>query len=647
MANSLPSKAPATPAEPIGKCAPSRIRHLLFLALGLFLAVCVAASWMTRDAMSHLPFLQGPAKTRPIAGGDKTIIDLGPWQTIEALEPLAVTAEEMRHAQEAERLADHEVDQAFATGLREGAGPRHALAGEALSLSRRVAQLQEIVQQDQAKVHSLTPGSGSSPSSDGVQAVSPEDDLEVAKAQLGLDSDELADAQRDLARAAGDRRGEIREELAAHEAEMSKTKAVHEGEVAIVSAQQYGTLAGRLKAWFGQRSRHQLIQQAMLQAQSDAAALTVQHDALEAQADDPSEVRRGQSGDNTDRPNRSADLNTDTAARLARIKLGSEQRQLLSIYDDRIQSEQQLASVYGKWSDQVLLQHRILLHLIVRQLALIALILLCLAAGDDLVNRVMERLALERRRAHTLRTMIKLGLQLLSVLLILFIVFGVPRQMPTILGLTTAGFTVVLQDFIIAFFGWFVLMGAKGIRVGDAVEINGVAGEVIDISLLRTTVHETGNWTDKGHPTGRRVIFLNNYAITGQYFNFSTTGQWMWDEISVNVPASDNTYATIETIHKAILKETESDARLAEEEWKRISKQVKSQFSAKPEVNLRPAASGIDILVRYVTRASQRFVMRNRLFQCVVDVLHQPPANQHQLEFSCALSERDSAPVSR
>ena len=128
--------------------------------------------------------------------------------------------------------------------------------------------------------------------------------------------------------------------------------------------------------------------------------------------------------------------------------------------------------------------------------------------------------------------------------------------MPTILGLGAAGLTVVFQDFILAFFGWFILMGKNGIRVGDWVEINGVGGEVVEIGLFRTALLETGNWTDKGHPTGRRVTFINNFAITGQYFNFSTTGQWMWDEITVNIPPGVDSYKTIEAIHNAVLKET-------------------------------------------------------------------------------------------
>jgi small-conductance mechanosensitive channel len=208
-------------------------------------------------------------------------------------------------------------------------------------------------------------------------------------------------------------------------------------------------------------------------------------------------------------------------------------------------------------------------------------------------------------------------------LLIVLIVFGTPRQMPTIVGFTTAGLTVVLQDFILAFFGWFVLMGKNGIRVGDWVEINGVGGEVVDVGLLRTSLLETGNWTDKGHPTGRRVTFINSFAVKGQYFNFSTTGQWMWDEIIFSIPATSDAYAMIELIYQAIVKETEQAARLAEEEWKHVTrKNGLSRFTADPAVSLRPGAYGVEIVVRYVTRASDRFEMRNRLYQRVIGLLH-------------------------
>jgi small-conductance mechanosensitive channel len=260
-----------------------------------------------------------------------------------------------------------------------------------------------------------------------------------------------------------------------------------------------------------------------------------------------------------------------------------------------------------------------------RSLAMVAFILICVILCEAVGTGLLERHAFDRRRMQTLRTILRLSVQLVGVLCVLLVTFGVPSQISTILGLATAGLTVALQSFILAFFGWFILMGKNGIRVGDWVEINGVAGEVAEINLFRTTILETRSWADKGHPTGRRATFINNFAVTGQFFNFSTVGQWMWDEISVSIPASPETYSKIALIHKAVLDETQQGAELAEQEWKRVPrKSGLSEVSASSSVNLRPAASGVDILVRYVTRASERLEVRNRLYDRVIDVLHNP-----------------------
>jgi small-conductance mechanosensitive channel len=589
-------------------------RFLSLLVLSGVLVVCVAFSWTTRDAMAHLPFLKGQ-KTQhdPGASSQATLVDLHPWQIAQALAPLAVSKEEEEFAHEAERLADHEVNQAFASALRQAGAQRLTPTGEALELSQKVAQLQQTAKEDQAQVRSLTPGSGAS--------VGSEDDLKIAQAQLDLDQDELKDAQQDLARASGDGRTEIQQELAAHEAAVSKTNAQSgsNSQIAVLSTRQYGTLAGRLEAWSSQRSRHELIQQAMQQAEADAASLTLQHNALEAQANAGSAAAAAS-------PSQPKSASAQTQAnQLALLQQRREQRQLLSIYDDRIQTQQQLAGVYSKWAAQVMLQHRILTHLTLRSLATVAFILICAILFEAVGTNLLEHRKLDRRRLQTLRTILRLSVQLVGLVCVLLVTFGVPSEISTILGLATAGLTVALQSFILAFFGWFILMGKNGIRVGDWVQINGVAGEVVEINLFRTTILENSDWAEKGHPTGRRATFINNFAITGQFFNFSTVGQWMWDEMSISIPASAETYAKVALINQAVLEETQQDARLAEEEWKRVPrKNGLSHVSASSSVNMRPAGSGVDILVRYVTRASDRLGVRNRLYERVIDVLHKP-----------------------
>jgi small-conductance mechanosensitive channel len=580
----------------------NRATVIPLLALTAVLVACVTFAWITSDAMAHLPFLKQQA--------GKPLVDLTAWQTAHVLAGLAVTAEETAYAREAERLADHDADQAFASALRQSATRQRVLTGDALALSKKVSELKGTAKDDEAAVQKLT--------AEGAKAA---DDLDVAKAQLELDSDELADAQQDLARATGDERNRIQQELAEHEAAVKKynAEAGKENQSAVTTAGQYGSVAKRLNAWANQNARYQLIQQAGQQAATAVATLTAQHDQLQQQARPDSTVV------------------PDKETKLAALKRRAGQSQLLSILDDRIQTQQQLAATYRKWAAQVEWQHRIILHLLMQSFALIAGVILAVILLNALARYLLERPALDQRRSHTLRLIFRVAIQFVGLAALLLIIFGVPNQMPAILGLTTAGLTVVLQDFIIAFFGWFVLMGKNGIRIGDWVEIDGIGGEVVEVGLFRTALLETGNWTAKGHPTGRRVTFMNSFAIKGQYFNFTTAGQWMWDEITVSIPAAENTYAKVEQICQAVLKETAAEAKQAEEEWNRLSRQQGlSHFTGGLSVDIRPGLYGIDVVVHYVTRASDRFEVRNRLYQFIISLLHKPLSDAATVSFPLA-----------
>jgi small-conductance mechanosensitive channel len=564
--------------------------------------------------MAHMPFRQGKGG----AARSASLVDQRPWQTIESLAPLAVSAEEQSLAREAERLADHDVDQNFALALRQASFQNHTLTGDALAAQKKVTQLQALVKEDQARVDALT---DKLKQPNGTIAAS--DDLDVAKAQLQLENDELADANEDLARLSGDKRPQIQQELTARQAAMKKYDSqASGGQIAILSSTNRRTLAGRISSWFDQRTRMGLIEQAKADTDAEIASLTAQHDDFEKKA-----AAAASAATTDNQPGTSDAVQT----RVARMTQAHSLAQMHNIVEDQLETQKQLSSVYGKWLGQVQLQHGIVGHLALQSFAWIFFFVLCGVLLTTGAQYLLNRMTMDRRRLHTLSTITTLAIQILTLGLVLLVIFGAPSQVPTILGLGAAGLTVVFQDFILAFFGWFILMGKNGIRVGDWVEINGVGGEVVEIGLFRTALLETGNWTDKGHPTGRRVTFINNFAITGQYFNFSTTGQWMWDEITVNIPPGIDSGKTIEAIHNTVVKETEKDSNLAEREWQNTAHHNGlSQFKATPSVDMRPASSGIDIVVRYVTRAGDRFDMRNRLYQSVIDLLHQPQAKTTQ-----------------
>jgi small-conductance mechanosensitive channel len=242
----------------------------------------------------------------------------------------------------------------------------------------------------------------------------------------------------------------------------------------------------------------------------------------------------------------------------------------------------------------------------------ILLVLLAVYMAHRLIEHFFTGMTAENKRIDTLRAVVKFGAQAVGAIAILFIVFGMPTQTTTVLGLAGAGLTVAMKDFIVAFFGWFVLMGRNGIRVGDWVEINGVAGEVIEVGLLKTILLETGNWTDAGHPTGRRVSFVNSFAIEGHFFNFTSSGQWMWDELQLSIPNDQDPYTVIDGLQKVLQKETQDTT----------TRYRVQSVSAAPAINVRPTVSGVEVSIRYITRAYERHETRKRVNAAVLELLH-------------------------
>src|SRR5882757_9766350 len=245
----------------------SEKRRLLLIGWTVVLALCLLGSFLTRGAMANLPFLKRNATK---AGAD--VVNQTPLQTAQALAPLAISAEEQAYA--------HEVDQAFAMALRQANAENRTLTGKALEVAQKVTALQQTVKQDQAEVDALVA------SAKARGAGANDDHLDVAKAQLALDNDELSDTQDNLAVVSGDQRSKIQEELASHEAGMKKytDQAGGNGQTAVVSARKYGTLAGRLGAWFDQRNRMSQIKEAQQQADADAVSLKAEASGLQQKA---------------------------------------------------------------------------------------------------------------------------------------------------------------------------------------------------------------------------------------------------------------------------------------------------------------------------------------------------------------------------
>jgi hypothetical protein len=149
----------------------------------------------------------------------------------------------------------------------------------------------------------------------------------------------------------------------------------------------------------------------------------------------------------------------------------------------------------------------------------VALIIGALLIIGAVARKVADRYVRYAERRHVVRVIERVVLWLTIVLVAAFSFTSDLTSLATFFGLLTAGVAVALQSVILATLGYFVLVGRRGIRIGDRVQISGVTGNVSDIGWLRLHLREIDTGTQQ--PTGRVVTFSNSFVFaspaTGLY----------------------------------------------------------------------------------------------------------------------------------
>src|SRR6185437_3051031 len=501
-------------------------------------------------------------------------VDQSSLTTAERLVRMPTGPDERSFAEDALRLADQEMDLAFAQAVRATASRPPAATPESKEASARLSSAVAALVADSTDVAQLTAARAKA-SAVTLQTI--DDRLNLARAQAALDQDEVDDARADLIRSGGDPQGRMQAMVDEHDAASRASDSVR---VNLSAPAPASGLIGRLQGLQALYNKEAAINAARASADSLAVAFKQRHDRMEARAAArvSAAARMGLSHDSS-------------AALLAATRRSASSEKSRATLDQRVDNQRQLSDVYAGWAAAIGVQETAVVNRALEAIAAILLIILVAILLARWIEHALGARSLDRRQTQTL--------------------YMVTR--------------VSLQDFIVAFVGWFVLMGKNGIRIGDLVEVNGVTGEVVELGMFYTALLETGNWTESGHPTGRRVSFTNGFAIEGHYFNFSTSGQWLWDEVRIVVPAGRDPYPIIEALNRVAgeaTAATAASAREAEDELKgaRRAPRLGTEATA-PSVTLKPVGEGVEVTVRYITRVAERGELRARLYHTAVECL--------------------------
>lgn len=211
------------------------------------------------------------------------------------------------------------------------------------------------------------------------------------------------------------------------------------------------------------------------------------------------------------------------------------------------------------------------------------------------------------------------------------------------MGVAGAGIAFALQEVIASFAGWFAITFAGFYNPGDRVQLGGIKGDVIDISFLRTTIMEIGEWVKGDLYTGRVVRIANSFVFKEPVFNYSGDFPFLWDEIIVPVK-----YGGDHRLARKILNDVANEvvgeyAKKAMESWNEmVKKYLLEDAGVEPIVTLVTNDNWMEFTVRYVVSFKKRRGTKDALFTRILDEFEKTDG---KVEFASATFHLVETPI--
>jgi small-conductance mechanosensitive channel len=252
---------------------------------------------------------------------------------------------------------------------------------------------------------------------------------------------------------------------------------------------------------------------------------------------------------------------------------------------------------------------------IVQKLVVSVVVVGLAVVASRLAGRLLEKSIKDESQALTVSALVRKCTYIAAALIIISIVFGFGGNFATIIGILGAGVAFASQEVIGSFAGYLNITTGNIFRIGDRIRIGNVVGDVLDISLLRTTVMEIGEWVKADQYTGRVVSLANRVVFSDPVFNYTQHCCYLWDEIMIPVTYESNWRSAVEIILAKGQELTASFHAGARAEFEEMVKKYPAlhEVPVEPSIYIAMTDNWIELTVRYIVEVRNRRVVKGQI----------------------------------
>src|ERR1700693_6107521 len=237
-----------------------------------------------------------------------------------------------------------------------------------------------------------------------------------------------------------------------------------------------------------------------------------------------------------------------------------------------------------------------------------------------LLERTLPRHFRERDARYRVRQLVVYAVYAVVILLVTILFEDRLGRISFALGVAGAGVVVALQDVIASFAGWFAIGLSNLYTIGHRIQIGDMKGDVIDISIMRTTLMETGSWVSGDLYNGRVLRIPNSYVLKGPIFNYSQGFRFIWDEIKVSLMVNSDQHLAREVLLRVAKDNVASYLAEAERSWKRVADNYRLENPRlEPTLSLVVSGGSLEFTLSYIVDYTNRTSMKDRVFTQIVE----------------------------
>jgi small-conductance mechanosensitive channel len=251
------------------------------------------------------------------------------------------------------------------------------------------------------------------------------------------------------------------------------------------------------------------------------------------------------------------------------------------------------------------------------------------------ISGILELFIARRSKTKSLKYNLIQFIRLLSVLIIvlIFVSFLFHNWYTAVvsLGLISLILGFALQTPISSFIGWIYVIIRTPYHIGDRIQVDSFAGDVVEINYFDTTLWEFGgSYLTNDVPSGRLIRFPNSLILQSAVYNYSWSKfPYIWNEIPFHI-AYESDLEFVQATLREVTKKTLGEEMLAHiQELKELVKETpvdELQIKDFPFVSFRTNANTwIEATVTYLVEPKKATDTRTTILKNVLAILKEQP----------------------